>query len=196
MSVIEIVRRIDAETTAEIDRRLADADERAVETLDRARALVAARVETAVARAEPAVRSESARRANAARQRLRDRRAELALGTTTAVYASARARLDAIAGGAEPERWANALLALLDEALVAVGPEPLVRVRDCDAATVADRVRAAGGRIERLPDDSPAGIVARSADGRIELDATIRVRLDRARGRLAEWLAGQLGLGA
>lgn len=196
MSVTDIVRQIDAETAAEIDRRLADADVRAAEMIGQARVLVSARVETAVARAEPAVRSESARRTNAARQRLRDRRAELALDTTTAVYATARARLDAIAGGAEPERWARSLHALLDEALALVGPEPVVRLRDRDASVVAARVRAVGGHLERLPDDSPAGVVARSSDGRIEVDATIQVRLDRAHARLAEWLAGQLGLGA
>lgn len=196
MSVTDIVREIDAQTAAEIDRRLADADVRAAAVVEQARDAIRARVEAALARAEPAIRAETARRVNAARQRLRDRRAELALDTTTAVYASAHARLDAIAGGAEPGRWTDSLHALLDEALGLVGPEPTVRLRDCDARVVAARVRAVGGRVERVPDHSPAGVVVRSCDGRIEVDATIQVRLERAHARLAEWLAGQLGLGS
>ena len=127
---------------------------------------------------------------------LRERRAELSLDTTTAVHAAARARLDAIAGGAEPDRWASALGRLLEEALELAGPGATVRVRDCDAGIVAACVEAAGGRLECSPDDSPAGVVARSSDGRIEVDATIPVRLDRAHARLAEWLARQLGIGA
>jgi vacuolar-type H+-ATPase subunit E/Vma4 len=196
MSVTNIVRQIEAETAVEIGRRLAEADERAAVVQRRARDAVRARVAAEVARAEPAIRAESARRVNAARQRLRDRRAELALDATAAVYAVAREQLDAIAGGAEPERWANALHALLDETLELVGPEPTVRLRDGDADAVVSRVRAVGGRVERLPGESPAGLVAQSSDGRIEVDATIGIRLDRAHARLAEWLAGQLGLGA
>src|SRR5512141_2164339 len=105
MSVAEIVREIDTVTESDIERRLTEADLHAREILERAEADVRLRVETAVVRAEPAVRAETARRSNAARQRVRERRAELALATTTAVHAAARARLDAIAGGDDPERW-------------------------------------------------------------------------------------------
>jgi vacuolar-type H+-ATPase subunit E/Vma4 len=153
-------------------------------------------VETAVARAEPAIRAETARRTNTARQHVRERRAELALTTTTAVHAAARARLDAIASGDQPERWADALRRLLEEALTLVGPGATIRVRSCDAGIVAAGVQAAGGRLERSPAGSPAGVVARAVDGRIEVDATIDVRLDRAHARLAEYLARTLGLGA
>lgn len=196
MSVAEIIREIDMETAAEIERRLAEADRRAEAVIEQARADVRTRVEAAVARAEPAIRADSARRTNAASQRLRERRAMVALTRTNAVHAAASAQLDAIAGGAEPERWARSLNRLLEEALELVGPEATVRVRDCDAGAIAARVQAAGGRLERLADSAPAGVVARSSDGRIEVDATIHVRLDRARVRLAEWLARHLGLGA
>ena len=50
MSVADIVRQIDAETAAEIDRRRADADGRAAGVIDQARAAVAARVEKAGSR--------------------------------------------------------------------------------------------------------------------------------------------------
>jgi vacuolar-type H+-ATPase subunit E/Vma4 len=196
MSVADIVREIEVETAVEIEQRLAEADRRADEIREQARAAVRARVEAAVIRAEPAIRAETARRTNAARQRIRERRAEIALTRTTAVHAAASAQLGAIAAGAEPERWAGSLHRLLDEALELVGPEATVGVRDRDAGSVAVWVDAAGGHLDRLADDAPPGLVARSSDGRIEVDATIQVRLDRAHARLAEWLAQQLGLGA
>jgi vacuolar-type H+-ATPase subunit E/Vma4 len=196
MSVADIIREIDVETAVEIERRLAEADRRAAEVLEQAGADVRARIEAAVVRAEPAIRAETARRTNVARLRLQERRAEMALTRMTGVHAAASARLGAIAGGAEPERWARSLHGLLEEALALVGPEATVRVRDCDAGIIAACVQAAGGRLERLADDAPAGVVARSPDGRIEVDATINVRLDRAHVRLSEWLAGQLGPGA
>lgn len=196
MSVAEIVREIDAATAADIGRRLDEADRQAGDILERARADVRARVETAVVRAEPGIRAEAARRTNAARQRVRERRAELALTTSTAVYAAAEARLAAIAGGEQPERWGTALRRLLDEALALVGPGATIHVRDADAGVVADRVRAAAGHLECLPAGSPPGLIVRGADGRIEVDATIALRLDRAYTRLGEWLALTLGLGA
>jgi vacuolar-type H+-ATPase subunit E/Vma4 len=196
MSVADIIGAIEAETAVEIERRLGEAQLRADQVVEQARTDVRARVEAAVARAEPAIRAEAARRTNAARLRLRERRAEVALTRTTAIHAAARAQLAAIAGGAEPERWAGSLHGLLEEALALVGPEATVQVRVRDAGFVAACVQAAGGRLEPLADDAPAGVVARSSDGRIEVDATIQVRLDRAHVRLAEWLAGQLGLGA
>jgi vacuolar-type H+-ATPase subunit E/Vma4 len=196
MSVAEIVREIDTVTAADIERVLAEADVRAREILEQAGAVVRARVETAVVRAEPAIRAETARRTNLARQRVRERRAELALTTTVAVRAAALARLDAIACGDEPERWADSLQRLLDEALALVGPGATIHVRGCDAGIIAARVQAMDGCLELLAADSPAGILARAADGRIEVDATIDVRLDRAHARLAECLARTLGLGA
>jgi hypothetical protein len=45
-----------------------------------------------------------------------------------------------------------------------------------------------------LDDDAPAGVVALSADGRLEVAATVPVRLERARVRLAETVAASLGL--
>jgi vacuolar-type H+-ATPase subunit E/Vma4 len=195
MSVTDIIAGIERETAAKIDRRLAEADATAEAILDQARAGVRARVEDAVVRAEPAIRAATARRTNAARARLQERRDQLTLGRATAVHDAARAQLDAIAAGGDPERWARSLRCLLDEALELVGRQAVVRVRDRDASLIAARVREADASLERLPDDAPAGIVAVSSDGRLEVDATLECRLRRARAGLAESVARQLGLG-
>lgn len=195
MGVTEIVAEIERDTASQVERRLAEADASAEAILAQARARVEADVGDAVVRAEPAVRAATARRTNAARLRLQERRDRLMLSRTTAVHEAAGEQLDDLAAGAEPERWAASLRRLLDEALDIVGPHATVRVRTRDAALVADRARDAGATLERLPDDASPGILAVSADGRLEVDATISGRLDRARLALAESVARELGLG-
>lgn len=195
MGVTEIVAEIERETASEVERRLAEADAAAEAILARARAHVEAEIAEAVVRAEPAARAASARRINAARLRLQERRDQLALSRTTTVHEAAVAELDAIAEGADPGRWSASLRRLLDEALGIVGRRAVVRVRARDAVPLADRVRDAHATLERLPDDAPAGLIAVSSDGRLEVDATIRGRLARARLALAESVARQIGLG-
>jgi vacuolar-type H+-ATPase subunit E/Vma4 len=195
MSSTDIVREIERETAAELDRLLASADQRATEIVEAAVAEVRRRAEAAIVRAEPAVRAEARRRANAARLRLNERRLEMALARTAAVHAAAADRLQAITTCPEQEPWAAALVRLTREALDLAGPGASVRVRRRDTEIVGELVRAHGGRLEPDGDDAPAGVVAISADGRIEVDATIPVRLDRAWARLAEDVARRLGLG-
>lgn len=194
MSSAAIVRDVERETAAELERLLGSADQRAAEIAETSRAAVRAQVEAALARAEPAVRAEAARRVNAARLRLNERRVELALARTAAVHATAADGLAAIAAGAEGERWATALVRLTCEALDLTGPGTTVRIRRRDAGIVAEHVRTLAGRLEPVADDAPAGVVAVSEDGRLEVDATITTRLERARVGLAEAVAGRLGL--
>ena len=194
MSSADIVREVERETAAEVEQILLAADRRAAEIIETARTTVRARVEAALGRAEPAGRAEAARRVNDARLRLNERRVVLAIARTTALRTAAADRLTAIAAGAEPEPWAAALVRLAQEALELAGDGATVRVRSRDAALIAEQVEAAGGRLEAADDDAPAGIVAVSVDGRLEVDATIPVRLDRACVRLAEVVAGSLGL--
>ena len=193
MSGADIVREIERETSAEVEQILAAADQRAAEVIETARSAVRARVEAASARAEPAIRAEAGRRVNGARLRLSERRVEVTLARTAAVQAAAADRLQAIAAGAEAERWAASLDRLTSEALELAGPGATVRIRRRDAGSIAGMVDALGGRLEMV-DDAPAGVVGISADGRIEVDATIPPRLERARIRLAEIVAGHLGL--
>ncbi len=194
MSSAQIVREVERETAIELDELLSSADERAAAIIESAKAAVRARVEGAIAQAEPAARAEAGRRVNAARSRINQRGVELTLARTAAVHAAASARLEAIADGAEGERWPLALGRLTGEALGFAGPGARVRVRRCDAGVARALVDEYAGSLE-LVDDASAGVLARSADGRIEVDATIQVRLDRARVRLAETVAARLGLG-
>jgi vacuolar-type H+-ATPase subunit E/Vma4 len=124
--------------------------------------------------------------------RLNERRVDLALARTAAVFDAAAAELGEIADGGDPERWSAALGRLAREALDLTGPGATVRVRFRDAALISTVVEAAGGRLEPA-EDAPDGVTAVSADGRIEVDATIPVRLERARSRLAEVVAGSIG---
>ena len=55
-------------------------------------------------------------------------------------------------------------------------------------------VAALGARLVPIPDDEPAGVVVRSDDRRLEIDATLAVRLARARTAQTEPVAAALGL--
>lgn len=193
-----MVRIIAEEAEAEAAAIVAAARVRADGLLGEARADADARLTAARARAEPAIRAETVRRVNAARLRLLERRAELVAGRTAAVFQRAGERLAEIADGAEPERWRAALGRLAAEAIELAGPGAEVNVRAADAGWVAATVEAAGARLVALgPDPAagavPPGVVVRSSDGRIEVDATLPARLERARHRLAETVAVRLG---
>jgi len=173
MSIEAILGQIEAEAAAEAARRLAGARERAAQLVAEAEERSRAQVAAACGRAEPAIRAEATRMVNAARLRLLERRAELGAAWVEAVFADAAARLEAVAGGADEPRWARALERLVEEATALAGPDAIVTAGSGDGA---------------------AGVVARSSDGRIEVDATIAARLERARARLAEPVARILGL--
>jgi V/A-type H+-transporting ATPase subunit E len=194
MSTAAIVEDLERETAAEIERLLADAADRAAEVVAAAAAAQRRAVEGAVARAEPLARHDAARRVNAARVRLLDRRADLATARSEAVFEAAGRRLAAIAAGADARRWAAGLARLAGEALDLVGPGATLVVRPVDGALVADGARAAGAVL--VPSEGAApGVRASSADGRVEVDATIASRLERARASLAEAVAATLESG-
>jgi len=198
VSVEAMVRIIAEEAETEASAIVAAARVRADGLVGEARAAAAARLAAARARAEPAIRAEAVRRVNAARLRLLERRAELVAGRTAAVFRAAEERLTALAEGAEPERWRAAIGRLAAEAIALAGPGAEVHVRAADACWVVAAAEAAGARVAGPgPDvtagEVPPGVVVRSADGRIEVDATLRARLDRARQRLAETVASRLG---
>jgi V/A-type H+-transporting ATPase subunit E len=194
MTTAAIVADIERETASEVARILADAEARAAALVDAARTDLRSAVDAARARAEPAARLDAARRINAARLRLLDRRADLATARSEAVFDAAGRRIEAIAGGADPDRWAAALVRLVGESLDQAGPGATVVVRPADLALVAGWASTADVRVT-ADDDAAAGVRMVSADGRIEIDATLSARLDRARVRLAEAVATRLGLG-
>ncbi len=192
MGSTEIIREVDRQTAIELEQLLGSADRQAAALVASATADLRARVEAAVARAEPAVRAQAGRRVNAAQSRIGQRRVELALAQTTAVHAAASARLETITMG-QGARWPAALLRITTEALELAGQGATVRVRTRDGPIIRPLVRQHAAVLE-LVDDAPAGVVVLSADGRLEVDATVPVRLDRARVRLAETVAASLGL--
>lgn len=193
MSSAAIVAEIERESAAEVARLVEESDRRARAIVDEARADVDARVAAACERAEPGLRGEAARRTNAARLRLLERRAELATARTDAVFGAAARRLDAIAAGGDAERWDRALGRLGEEAVRFAGSGATLRVRSADAARlrgVAERLGAA-----LRPDPAvPAGVVATAEDDRVEVDATLAARLARARVALAEPVAALVRL--
>jgi vacuolar-type H+-ATPase subunit E/Vma4 len=192
MGSSEIIREVDRQTALELEDLLGSADRQAAALVESATAALRARVEAAVGGAEPAVRAQAGRRVNAARSRLGQRRVEHALARTTAVHEAAAARLETITKG-EGARWPAALVRLTTEALDLAGQGATVRIRARDGQIIGRLVEQRDAVLE-LVDDAPAGVVALSADGRLEVDATVPVRLDRARVRLAETVAASLGL--
>jgi vacuolar-type H+-ATPase subunit E/Vma4 len=197
MSVETMIQGITAEASREADRLLIEADQRAAAIIGMARAAVDARVQAACDRLGPGFRAEAARTVNAARLRLLERRAELAAERIDAVFRVADEQLERIADGEDGERWERSLSGLLEEALAEVGAGATIVCRDVDAALLArmGAARRAGLAIVRAPDAAP-GLIARSADGSLEIEATIPARLGRARVLLVERVARMVGLEA
>lgn len=195
MSGETILRAIEAETATEAERIVASARERAARLVEEATGAARARVEAARQAAEPALRAEAARIVNAARLRLLHRRAELAAATAEAAWVEAACRLETIAAE-RAARWRAALARLTSEALDVAGPGAVVGVRAADASTIAPLVADAGGRLEPFEEGTAAaGPTVGSADGRIEVVATLPARQGQARTALAEEVASLLGLG-
>lgn len=186
MSSDAILQAIAEEAEREVEAVLADARQRAAALVADATRAAHDRVMTAIAAAEPELRAEAARAVNAARVELLHRRAQVSAERLDAVFADAGRRLAALADGASP-RWRAAVGRLALEAVAATGPGSELVVRAQDAAAVRAAL-ADGGADARVRGarDAPAGVAARSADGRVEVNATLRTRLARARPLLAE----------
>jgi vacuolar-type H+-ATPase subunit E/Vma4 len=183
MSLATILESIERDASAEAARVVTDAEAEADRIRAAARAEADRRLAAALAAAEPALVAEAARVVNAARLRLLRRRAEVAAARTEAAWREAGERLAAIAGEGG-ERWRRALLALTAEALAMAGPGAIVSARPADALLIAAAVAANGGRVQVAGGDAPAGPVVRSADGRLEIDATLNARRAKSRHTL------------
>lgn len=195
MAVETIVARIAEDADAEIASILGEADARAAALVSAARTERRARVTAALERAEPAAQAEETRAVNAVRLRLLERRAARSAIRTTRVFDAAEGCLRRIADGDDPDRWAAALARLAAEAVALTGPGAVVRVRPADAPFLRTVATELGVTVEPLaPGAAGPGPVVRSADGRIEVDATLRSRLGTARARLAEPVARLLRL--
>ncbi len=201
MSVEAIVAIVGEEAAAEAERIVADARARAAETVAAAEQAVADRLRIAVERADPAARAEAMRLVNASRLRLLGSRAERTAALVDAAFIEARLRLDAISdapvGSPERDRWGCALRSLLVEAVEFAGHGAIVTVRARDVPLVAPTAGSHDARLaDPAPDDAPAGVVVRSADGRTVVDSTLPARLGRARVARADLVARGLGLEA
>ena len=188
MTTAAIVADIERETATEVERLLLEADATASGIVGAARTELRAAIEAATARAEPAARLAGALRVNATRLRLIEEYSAAAVAVVDSVFEAAAARLAAIADGAEPERWAAAVRRLAEEGLRLTGRGARLSVRPADARSLAALARTYEALIETYA-AAGAGVVAISADTRLELDATVATRLDRARSRLADAVA-------
>ena len=196
MGVEEIVAIIEREADEEAIRILEDAERQARETVAAAEAGVQARVEAAVERLGPEIRAAAQRRINAVRLRILEDRARADAARLVGVFDAAEVQVRAIAGGDDPPRWSSALSAWCTEALRSVGPGATVRLRAGDVEAVrdvADKWRA--DVVSLVADDEP-GLLVSAQDGRLEVDARLSVRLERARMLLAESVAQVLRLGS
>lgn len=202
MSVDALVGAIRAEAAAEAERLLADARATAAARTAAAEAAAARQVAEALAEAEPAILGAETRALNEARLNLAARRTARLAARVEAAFALAERRLEAMAAGgaapseppaAAPGRWDAAIARLAEEAAAVTGPGELrVRPRDLGALdAVAGRLAAASVRTGTDP-EMPPGVRARSADGRLVVDATIPVRLARARSALQPGVAALL----
>lgn len=194
MSVEAIVRAVEEAAAAEADGIVAGARADAAAAVSAAQAAADSAVRAACDRAEPRFRAEAMRRVNASRLRLLERRAVRSAQLVDATAEAARARLAEIAADPTGPRWIGALERLLEETAALVGSGGTLRVRRADIGAARSTAARLGCRLE--PSDIAPGVIGRSADGRIEVDATVPVRLERARIRFAEPVARLLGVDA
>jgi vacuolar-type H+-ATPase subunit E/Vma4 len=185
----EVLRSIVDEARREAEAVLAAADARAMAIVEEARGLVAARLASALEAAEAEAHADAARLVNRARLRLVHRRAELAARRLDEAFDEARRRLEAIAAGGDPPRWARALAALASDGCERVGGAVVIEVRPCDLALLDPPPPGVAQVLGTLP---VAGVRVRSVDGRDEIDATLDGRLARARLTLADQVATAL----
>ncbi len=196
MSVEAIVRVIEVETADEVERIVGAARDRASTLVAEAEAAARARVRLACERAEPGYRAEAMRLVNSARLRLLERRAEESATLVDGVFRAADERLAAIAADTGCERWRRAVDCLVEDAVRLIGPGAVVRVRRIDGPVARRAVERLGARLEIVDDpDMAPGVLASSADGRIDVEATLPCRLARARTALAEPIVRRLGVG-
>ncbi len=189
----EVLRAIAAEVRLETEGLLEEADSQAAAIVEGARRAVADRVGAAVELAGDEARTEAARVVNGARRRLVHRRAELASRRLDEVFEEAARRLDEIASGGDPGRWARAMAALVREGCQRAGPGATVEVRAPDVGLVEPALAPRASVVGTLREP---GVRVRSADGRGEVDGRLAARLERARAALACQVAATLGLGS
>jgi vacuolar-type H+-ATPase subunit E/Vma4 len=194
MGVEEIIAVIDREAREEATRIVEEAEQQATELVANAHSGVQAQVEAAIERNGPEIRGASQRRINAVRLRILEGRARDDAARLVAVFDAAEEQVTAIADGADPERWSSALRALCVEALRSVGGRASVKVRARDVATISSVAAEWQAEVVALADDEEPGLVATSGNRRIEVDARLSVRLQRARALLAETVAQLLDL--
>src|SRR3990172_2144206 len=149
MSGEAILRAIETETAAEVERTVGAAGEQAAGLVEAAGRAARAQLDAALAAVEPAIEAEAMRLVNATRLRLLHRRAELAAAASEAAWAEAQQRLSEVVS-ADGDRWAAALVRLTAAALEIAGPDATVRVRAVDAPAVSAIVAAGQGALETL----------------------------------------------
>ncbi len=198
MGVEAIVRVIEAEAEAEARRLVEEARRAAEERVARAEAAVEAAVAAAAERLEGELRTELVRAVNAARRRRLEAEARALTDAVETVIERARAELGAVAAAADPpsrDRWRAALRRWLEAALAVTGTPATVRARPADAALLAESPIPGAGAVELVVDpDLPPGCRVAGPEGRVEVEATLPVRLARAEERCAEAVARALGL--
>jgi vacuolar-type H+-ATPase subunit E/Vma4 len=184
-----ILRAIADETDREVERLIGEATERAEEILGNARRTAEARIDEAVSAADPQLQADAARTINAARVELLHSRALQGAARLTAAYELAQNDLQQLADAGDA-RWRTALSRLATDALSVSGDDSTLIARPADC----EHIFAALGADSRVVRDVTvtAGVVARSADGTIEVDATVASRLLRTRRLLAEQVAAIL----
>lgn len=193
MGAEAILAAISEETARQVETVLSDARREARRALVDARRSIRQRIAAAVVQAEPELAADSARRVNAVRLELLHRRAQVAAERLGAVFASADRRLSTVAATG-CSRWQRALERLSGEAVEACGAGSTAWVRPADLMLMGNGPATVAALATLCSDAGmPPGVVALSADGRVEVDATLPVRLARSRSILAERLTAVLG---
>lgn len=188
MSIDALLRHLEEDAARESDRLRQEAEGRAAALLARADADAARRRELHLERVAEQRRTAGERQVAAARAQARAQFLAVRAGVLERVFEEAAARLQAMPAA----RYASILEALAEDAARYLENAPAVLQSPPDAAralavVVRDRP---GVRVE--PADLAAGVVGRSADGRVMVDNTLAAMLERRRPDLAIALSARI----
>ena len=173
MAIEDILVAVDGQAEAEIERILADADDRAREIIAQAHRKKQAEIERFVAEKVELQRKESERQINAAHTANRRALADVRRGVFEAVFVLAEERLQTLR---HDPAYPKILPRLIDEAVAGIKGKCHVHVdkRDVDLVTGTYCGSLVTGDLE-----TAGGAVVVSEDGRVKRSNTVEDRLER-----------------
>jgi V/A-type H+-transporting ATPase subunit E len=187
----QLIALLEQEATAERERILSEARQRARKIVDDAQAAADEQIESYRRRADAEVETARVRARGTSNLRAASVLLQAKDDTVAAVFASAERELDRTAS--ERDRYERILRGLLAEAAEGFGDQVVVECAEAELGITQAAARSLGVNAEVLASrDVRRGVRVRSADGRFVVENTLRSRLERAQAVMIAQIADVL----